>query len=308
MEIFVNLSVVIVTYRSQKYIDRCIKSIYEGTTQELTFEIIIIDNAPDDGLAELVRANFPEIKVIENERNEGFSRAVNQGASIARGKYLCILNPDTELYPGALGGLIDFLEKHQDVEIVGPRAVDHNGRGIPSCRSLPHIGNTLRYPISLFLNGRLLSKPKRFLLDKWNQNRTIDLKKHGGYISGTCLLIRLEFFKQIGMLDERYFLYYEDADLGFRALQRGARTFFVAESCLVHLVGQSAIQNPRAPLHAVEGCLYYVHKNFNRLHGSTYWVCFLCLVLAWTVKAWAKGEKGRLPTLKGMLKSFLPCM
>ena len=201
-----DLSVVIVTYKSKEYLPRCLRSIYEAT-QGISFEIIVVDNGSRDNLADTLRAEFPEVKMVGNENNEGFARGVNQGAGMASGRYLAILNPDTRLYPETFRVLLSFLEKYPSDCMVGAHTVDEMGRTIPSCRSLPHVGNILKYPLSLFLRGRRLRTPRRFLLDLWDQNETIDLIEYDGYMTAACLVTRLNFFKKIGMFDERYFLY-----------------------------------------------------------------------------------------------------
>jgi len=182
----IELSIVIVTYKSKEYISRCIQSIREAT-QGLSFEISIVDNASGDGLADLIHAEFPEVILVENEKNEGFARGINRGVKLSSGRYLAILNPDTQLNPEALKILLNFLENHPLNCIVGPRTVDEKGGPIASCRSLPHIGNIIKYPLSLLLQGKKLKNPKRYLLDIWEQNRTIDVTKYNGYIRGPVL-------------------------------------------------------------------------------------------------------------------------
>jgi len=110
MDCLIDLSVIIVTYKSKEYISRCIQSIREAT-QGLTVEIIIVENASGDGAADIIHIKFPEVIVIENDKNEGFARGVNRGVSIASGRYINILNPDTQLYPDTLKILLDFMEK-----------------------------------------------------------------------------------------------------------------------------------------------------------------------------------------------------
>lgn len=241
----IDLSVIIVTYKSKEYISQCIRSILEAT-QGLSSEIIIVNNSFSDGLCDFLHAKFPEVRVIENKKNEGFAWGVNQGARLASGRYLNILNPDTQLNPDTLKVLLCYLEKHPSDCIVGARTIDEKGKSIPSCRSLPHIGNIIKYPISLLLRGRGLKNPKRYLLDLWEQNETIDVTKYNGYITGACILTRLDIFKKMGMFDERYFLYCEDIDFGFRMKQAGYHAFFVSEASVIHLAGRSASRMFRA--------------------------------------------------------------
>jgi GT2 family glycosyltransferase len=298
-----DISVVIVTYKSRAYISRCLQSIRQSA-QGISVEIIIVDNSSQDGLIDLVRAEFPEVFVIENKKNEGFARGVNQGASIASGRYLNILNPDTQLYPETLKVLLNFMEKHPRDCVVGARLVDEKGNILPNCRSLPHIGNLLKYPMAVLLRGRKLKKPRRHLLDLWEQNQTLDITKYNGYITGASIFTNLDFFKNMGMFDEQYFVGAEDADFGFRIDLAGFPAFLVADALLVHSEGGSASQNPRSRLYAVDAYLRYIQKNFTLFHGMAYKLCFFILALSWTAKAFLKGRWEQTPILWQTLKCF----
>jgi len=301
----VDLSVVIVTYKSKEYISRCIRSVLEAT-QGLSPEIIIVDNDSGDGLANLVQTEFPSVIIIENEKNEGFAQGVNQGARLASGRYLNILNPDTQLNPDTLKVLLCYLEKHPSNCIVGACTIDEKGRSIPSCRSLPHIGNIIKYPLLLFLQGRRLKNPKRYLLDIWEQNETIDVTKYNGYITGACILTRLDFFKKMGMFDERYFLYCEDIDFGFRMKQAGYNAFFVSEASVIHLAGRSASQNVQSRLYFVEAYIRYIHKNMTFFHGVAYKICFFLFVFGWVMEAFLRRNWEQTSILLKTLRGFIP--
>jgi len=300
-----DLSLVIVTFKSKEYLPRCIRSIYQAT-QGISFETIVVDNASGDNLTDLVRAEFPEVIVIENKKNEGFARGVNQGVGMASGRYLTLLNPDTQLHPDTLKILLNFLENYPSDCVVGAHTVDEMGRSIPSCRSLPHIGNILKYPISLLLRGGRLKIPRRFLLDIWDQNETIDLIRYDGYVTGSCFTTQLDFFKKMGMFDERYFLYSEDADFGFRIAQAGYHAFLISEASMIHFSGRSAYQNPLSRLYFVEAYLQYIHKNFTFLHGAVYKTFLFFLVVGWTLAAWLRRDKIQVKILLQGLKCFDP--
>jgi O-antigen biosynthesis protein len=302
----VDLTVVIVTYKARRFILPCLQSL-DKATEGMRIEVIVIDNGSDDGLADFISNKFPEVKVTENEENIGFSRAVNQGANLAKGHYLCILNPDTRLFSDTLKILVTFLETNPSAHVVTPRMFDLEGKNIPSCRSLPHIGNIARYLVAMLLQGKQLKKPRSHLLDLWDQNQRIDLTKYKGYVTGGCFVTRLAFFKEMGMFDDRFFLFYEDADFGFRMLQRGYSGVLVSEASMIHLGGWGTIQNPRWKLFAVKSCLYFIRKNFTFLHGVVCRQALSFLVLAWTLGAWLKGRKDQLVILRQMLKCCLSC-
>lgn len=301
----IDVSVVIVTYKSKDPISRCIQSIRESS-EGISVEIIIVDNASCDGIVELVRAEFPEVTVIENKKNVGFARGVNQGVNRATGRYLNILNPDTRLLPETLKILLNFLEKHPWDCVAGARTVDEMGRVIPSCRSLPHIGNIMRYPISLLLRGKRLRKPRRFLLDLWDQGATIDATKLNGYLTGACMMMKSEFFRKMGMFDEQYFVYAEDADFGLRVARAGSQSFLLGETFLIHFKGHSSSQNPRSWLYAVDAYIRYIHKNFTFFHGMAYKIGLLIFVFTWVLRMLLKGNWQEAPILLQTLRCFVP--
>lgn len=299
----VELSIVIVTYKSRDSIPECVRSLLQSV-QGLSCEVIVVDNASEDGVADYIRKEFHEVTVVENEENEGFARALNRGVSIATGRYLAILNPDIRLDLGTLKALLNRLKEHPD-SIVGPRAVDEKGRTLASCRSLPHIGNILKYPVSLFLRGKKLRKPRRFLLDLWDHHENIDVTDYEGYLMGTCLVTSLDFFKKMGMFDQRYFLYCEDADLGLRVLKGNHQAFFVSDATIVHRGGQSTGQNPLSPAYFILAYLHYIRKNLSVLHKGPYEICLFFYALAEIVEAWGKGNKTKRIGLWKSLRYFV---
>ncbi len=301
----IDLSIVIVTYKSKEHISGCIQSIY-GAAQGLSFEIIIVDNNSGDGLVDLIRDEFPDIILVENKENEGFSRGVNKGVGLASGVYLGILNPDAQLHKNCFNTLLNFIKGNPLASVIGARTVDEVGRSIPSYRSLPHIGNIIKYPISLLLQERRLKKPRRYLLDIWGQSETIDVTNYNGYIIGACMLMRLDFFKKMGMFDTRYFLYAEDADFGFRIKQAGYHAFLVSEASATHKVGRSASENPLSQLYAVESYLNYIHKNFTFVHGAVYKTCYFSFILGWTLRAWLRMGRNETRILLKALRCFIP--
>jgi GT2 family glycosyltransferase len=300
-----DVSIVIVTYKSKGYITRCLESVRESV-QRLRAEIIIVDNASGDGIGEFLCAKFPEVILIENEKNEGFARGVNRGAKRASGRYLSILNPDTQLYPDTIEIMLNFIEKHPRCCLVGARTVDETGRSIPNCRSLPHIANLIKYPISFLFQHKRLRKPRRYLLDLWEQNETIDVTQYNGYITGASILTRLDFFKEMGMFDEQYFLSSEDCDFGLRITRSGFHAFLVTEASLVHLEGSSASKNPRSRLYTVDAYVRYIRKNFTFLHGMAYKTCFFLLMLSWAMGRFLRLKGSEVPILLQTLMCFIP--
>jgi GT2 family glycosyltransferase len=143
-------------------------------------------------------------------------------------------------------------------------------------------------------------------LDIWNQSETIDLIEYNGYGTGACFATRLDFFKKMGMFDERYFLYSEDADFGFRIAQAGYHAFLISEASMIHFAGRSAYQNPLSRLYSVETYLQYIHKNFTFFHGAVYKTFFFFVIVGSTLGAWLRRDQIQLRNLLQSLKFFNP--
>lgn len=303
MRVLPDVSIVIVAYRSKEVIPACLRSVREST-REVSAEMILVDNASNDGVADLVRSEFPEVILIESLENEGFARGINRGAHLSSGRYLMMLNPDTELAPETIKILLNFMEQHPEAGAVGARTTNETRDPTPSVRSLPHICNLVRYPSSCLLRGGRLKRPHRFLLDLWNQDETIDVTRYGGYITGACLMTPLALFKAVGMLDEGYFLYSEDSDFGLKVSRRGHPSFLVSEASVIHLGGRSAVHNVRSRYYFIESYLRYVNKNLAFFHRIVYKICLFLLVVAWMLTDFATGKKSPAASFLAALRLF----
>lgn len=224
-----DISVIIVSYNSKKYIKNCIDSIFKYS-QTLQKEIIVVDNASVDGSADVVRDNFPEVRLIKNSRNKGFSAANNQGTKIAQGKYILFMNPDTEIQKDSLVKMMGFMDKSADAGAIGPKLLYPDGSLQLSCRRF----YTLRYIIlrrtflgKIFSDSRVLTS---HLMADWDHNdiREVD------WVLAACLMARREFLGKIGYLDEGYKLYFEDVDLCYRIKEAGYKVYYYPEATVIH--------------------------------------------------------------------------
>lgn len=298
------VSAVIVTYKSRDYIKTCIRS-FEEAAWGIQHEIIVVDNASGDGLMDFVRGEFPHVLCLENDTNEGFARAVNRGAKHANGEYIIILNPDTFLHRNALKTLIMFIEGQTRPCVVGPRTIDETAHVAFSCRSLPHLGNIMKYIIVFFRKGKAVKNPRKYLLDLWRPNRTIDLARYDGYLQGSCLLMRLDFFRSVGMFDEQYFLYAEDADFGLRVKQAGFSSFFVNEAEVLHVGKHIASKESKTTKYFIQTYNQYIRKNLGPAHGLALKIALFVLAINWLVMAWFRRDKEKQMVIREALGSFL---
>jgi GT2 family glycosyltransferase len=250
------LSIVVVNYNVKNLLKKCVESIfkYEKDTE---FEVIVVDNNSKDYSQEMIKKDFPRLKLIENKRNLGFSRACNQGIKQSQGKYILLLNPDTELTPGGFKKMIDFMDSKPKVGICGPKMMDHEGNLQFSCRSFPS------YLTAISSSQSILNRvfPDNFLSQKYllkeqdhSQMSEVD------WVSGSCLLAKREMFEKIGLLDERFYMYVEDVDLCYRAKKSGFSVFYFPQVVVIHHIGKSTQKRKFAMLLEHHRSMYYFYR------------------------------------------------
>lgn len=229
------LSIIIISYNSKQFIQRCINSILNSDSH-LILEIIVIDNASQDGSPDLVRQNFPKVKLICNTGNLGYAKACNQGIKEAGGIYIFILNPDTELSGGSLGAMTRFMDEYPRCGILGPRLLDEHGKIEFSCRGF------FSYSSAFFSRYSLLTKMfphskyvEKYLKTGWPH----DTVKEVDWVSGAAMMIRKDCLEEIGNFDEGFFMYCEDVDICKRAKDKGWRVVYYPHLELTHIIGGS---------------------------------------------------------------------
>lgn len=230
----VTLSVCIVSYESREYLEGCLNSIYANPPDE-KYEIVVVDNHSSDDTVKMLATEFPEVTVIENTANLGFTVPMNQALRQAQGQYFLLLNPDTIVYPQALTGLVGFMDSHPHAGISGPKVLNTDGSMQQPCRR----GESRPLAvISYFLGlNRLFPRSKLFgeyLMNYMDEDATHEVAG----VSGSCMLIRREVIGQIGYLDEQFFAYQEDADYCFQARKVGWKVYYVPTSRITHYGGQ----------------------------------------------------------------------
>lgn len=229
----VDLSICILTLKAQALLRDCLRSIYENTNA-VSFEIIVVDNNSHDGTVEMLQKEFPNVCVIVNDYNAGFTRPSNQALRASQGNYALLLNNDTIVLPRTLDRLVEFMEAHPAVGICGPKVLNRDGTLQKQCR------RSFATPWDLFcyFSGLSTLFPKsrvfgRYLMTYMDE----DTLHEADAISGSCMLIRREVIDQIGLLDERFFAYQEDADYCFRAKQAGWKIYYFPGAQIVHYAG-----------------------------------------------------------------------
>lgn len=230
-----DLSIIIVSWNSTDFVRKCITSI-NSQILGLTVETIVIDNASYDGCAEMIAREFPRVQFIQAEKNCGFACANNLAFLHSSGELILFLNPDTEVYEGAIQRMVRTLREHNDVGIVGAKLLNSDRTIQTSCiQSFPSI-------LGIFLDSDLLRMwwPRcrlwgmRPLFDNTSDTVEVDA------ISGACQMMERDVFLRANMYSTEYFMYAEDVDLCLRANQMGRRNLYVPDAVFVHHGGKSS--------------------------------------------------------------------
>jgi len=230
-----DLSIIIVNWNTRDMLRNCLASL-PAATNGLGTEILVVDNASSDGSAEMVTAEFPQVRLIESGSNLGFSRANNLALAQAGGDGILLLNPDTVCPPASLVRMFRFMNGRENLGAVGPRLVDGDGRPTITGGYFPRP----RYhwfgfldPRRLWLQGSL-SQRIVFVPERNEASRRVE------YVMGACFLIRRSAFEKVGILDDRFFMYFEETDWCYRARQAGLDIWYCAETEITHFEGKAA--------------------------------------------------------------------
>lgn len=222
-----DLSVIIVSYNMASFLGRCLASIYRAAPR-INFEVLVVDNASTDGSTQMVRTGFPQVTLLANEMNYGFARANNQALQMSKGRYCLLLNPDTLVNPRSLDEMVEFMDHHPDAGASGCQLISPDGAIQLSCRSFPSL-------LAVLLRGtrlhKVYNKPvARYLMAEWDHSSVREVD----WVLGACLLLRRAALEDVGLLDEGFFLYYEDIDLCYRLKQRGWKVYYNPQVQVVH--------------------------------------------------------------------------
>lgn len=223
-----DLSVIILNYRSRAWVKNCLRSIYDST-HGVSFEVIVVDNDSGDDIEDLIHSEFPEARFIGNKSNLGFARANNQAVARSGGEFVVFMNPDTFLFEDALSRLVGHFRANPRVGVIGGKLFNLDGTLQPSCINFPTICNVaLDKILGLPLFPRRLAG--RFLHRFWSHDRA----REAEWMHGAFLGVRREMFEELGGFDSEFFLYGEDADLCHQARARGWGVLFVPDVRLMH--------------------------------------------------------------------------
>lgn len=250
------LSIVILNYKVPYYLLLCLDSVKKATAN-ISSEIIVVDNKSEDESSELVSKYFPEVIFIQNQENQGFSKGNNLGVAKAKGKYLCILNPDTVVEENCFSKLLNVYENTEKLGAVGTQLIDGSGKFLPeSKRCIPSPKVALE---------KLIGISKNYY------NQKIDTEKGGKteILVGAFMFLETRIYKEVGGFDEDFYMYGEDIDLSFRILKAGYQNYYVGEIQNIHFKGESTNKDDVYLQRFYDAMFIFYKKHFqNSLQNS----------------------------------------
>ena len=230
-----DLSIAVVSWNTKDLLTQCLEAVY-ATLHDVTFEVLVIDNASADGSTRAVRERFPQVKLIENRVNLGFAYANNQAIAVSQGRFILLLNSDTIVQPNALASMVSFMQSRPEAGIVGPLVLNVDGTPQRCYGAFPDIFSESIYAWGL---------DSRWPLSRWfgASSGFLTNGTETGWVLGAALMIRREALEKVGFLDDSYFMYSEEIDLAYRVRKAGWRNFVLGCARIIHLGGQSTQQN-----------------------------------------------------------------
>jgi len=231
----VDLSIIIVNYNVKEFLQNLLNSLIKATAN-ISSEIIVVDNASDDGSVQVIKKRFPEIKLIANKKNVGFGSANNQALELSEGKFIVLINPDTLVKEDTFDKLLNFFNSTPKAGLAGCKVLNPDGTLQLACRRgfpKPWTSFTKVFGLSkLFPHSKLFA---RYNLTYLDENKTYEVDA----ISGAFMMMRREVFNEIGGFDTKFFMYGEDLDFCYRTQQAGYKVYYFSDTEIIHFKGES---------------------------------------------------------------------
>lgn len=273
----IDLSIIIVSWNVADLLRTCLGTIF-AARGKLCLEVIVVDSASSDETVSMLKSEYPQVRVLAQTQNVGFTRGNNIGLQAATGRNILLLNPDTEVLENALTEMVCYLDQHGDVGIVGPHTLNSDGTTQSSRRRFPTIAT------AFFESTWLQAYAPRKLLDRFYVTdapdaATLDVD----WVQGSALMARRAVYEQIGPLDEGYVMYSEELDWCKRAKGAGWRVVYVGSARIIHHGGKSTDQaGPRKHIHFQQSKLRYFRKHHGPVSAGLLRV-FLLISYLWQI-------------------------
>lgn len=288
----VDLSIVILSWNVRDLLRQCLESVASG--RPLSAEIIVVDNASGDGSVEMVRAEFPAVRLIANQANRGYTGGNNDGIAAATGRYVMILNPDTRVLNDALAAMVAYADAHPDVGVVGPQLLNPDGSVQSSRRRFPTLMT------GLFESTWLQPLAPRDVLRRYYVlDQPDDAIQEVDWLFGACFLVRRQVIQQVGVLDEGFFMYSEEMDWCRRIRQAGWKVVYLPEAQVIHYGGKSSDQvAAQRHIYFQTSKVRYFRKHHGALTAGVLRVALLTMYAGQLALEAAKGALGHKRALR----------
>jgi len=267
-----DISIIIVNYNTRDLLRNCLNSIY-ATVSDVSYEIIVVDNASRDESIPMLKREFPAVHLIENEDNRGFGAANNQAFRIMKGKYALLLNTDTVLKEQAVKELFDFMESNPDTAMACGQLLNADGSKQNSIASFPSL-------LTLLVNMPLLEYcfPRRYPSKRYEYVEPIEIDSG----IGACLMVRKKAIDDVGLFDERYFFFFEETDWAREMHLKGWKIYYVPTARIYHLQGQSIGTDISSRIEFYRSRYKYFRKwNNTPMYMLLSGIVFMRLVVNW---------------------------
>ncbi|MCB0696903.1 MAG: glycosyltransferase, partial [Chitinophagaceae bacterium] len=262
------LSVIIVNYNVKYFIEVCLHSVLRAA-EGIDTEVIVVDNNSKDDSCAMIKSRFPQVKLVENKDNLGFSKANNQGVAMATGEYILFVNPDTVMPEDFLQKMIGYMDSHPEAGSIGPRLIDGKGQYAPDGKkSFPSLSVAIFKTTGI---NKIFSKSTFF-----NKYYAVHVGEHEtaevDILSGCCMMVRHSLLKTIGgAFDEAYFMYCEDFDLCYRIQQAGYKNIYYPGVTLIHYKGESTRKTSISHVRIFNDALsVFVRKHYSKTNASLF--------------------------------------
>ena len=267
-EIIPDLSVVLVCWNNKNYLEPCLDSLYDGNMRS-RFDVVVVDNGSTDGSQDMLKDRFPEVKIIQNDHNTGLGRASNQGIEATQGRYVLLLNNDTLVDGPSLDAMVEFMDENSKAGAVGGRLINPDGSFQAADSKFPSLSEEFLIATRL---GTLF----------WPNfpDRTFATEvKPADWLGSACLLLRREALNKIGLLDEQYFIYGDEADLQYRLKKAGWKVYYLPNVITVHYGGRSMDRWRRRKM-VYRGKMLFFRKNYGPFRTALLRIMLASLSLA----------------------------
>jgi len=249
----VDMSIVLVCWNNKAYLDPCLKSLYEGGLKS-SFDVVVVDNGSTDGSQQMLAEKYPDVMLIQNEGNVGLGKASNQGIEATNGRHVLLLNNDTLVNGPALDVLVEYLDAYPEAGATAGKLLNPDGSFQSGFA-----------PFSTLLEEFLIvTRIGELLWAGYPSHGDANEIKETGWMSSACLLVRRAALDQIGLLDESYFIYGDEADLQYRLNRAGWKVVFLPNSSIIHFGGRSMDRWKRRKM-VYRGKMMFYKKNYGFL-------------------------------------------